>query len=336
MIRIGFSAVVLLLIIYVFRFFFVPSISVVATDELTTDKNKSAVSDINIDELAELQAEIDTLKVKLKEAEDAKKSSPVSEASVASTTAAAATAPDLTSETPAGEEAVANSSQKENPNFELKEKLKTLEARLSEYEIIAEEIAEIGKLREENVKLKARVEALDNDQVVTADLASETSIEVAGDVSTELQEEVLSVTSDQASEAEAILGELDGDDVSLLLDSDVTEDLAKSKVDADLYADEEIEKVTGEAPSEKASELVKGSAPEPESSQMVTGQALEEEPIKMVTGQAPEEEPAIMVTSSPKMASKAGDLLIQSDVEVSDEEKSLVNSFEDFKISVKG
>lgn len=193
MIRIGFSAVVLLLVVYAFRFFFMPSISVISTDAASADSSSKDNSDMHIEELAELQGEIDTLKAKLKELQA------VGAKPVAATATAAAPAP----VSAAGLETVSAepppAAVVESVSKELKEKLKTLEARLSEYEIIAEEIAEIGKLRLENQKLKEKMAAA---PVETGSVAVESEPEPEP----ELEVKVESVTANSDSEIDALLG----------------------------------------------------------------------------------------------------------------------------------
>ena len=141
MIRAGFSAVLLLIIVYVFRYFFVPQISVVTQAEeaaLAEATSKSTVADEKLsselsaaddqaknDEIETLKAEVVELKVKL-------------------------------AETPKAVGPVAVTNIKET---ELVSKIVSLEARLSEYEIIAEDIAEISKLRSENEQLKQQLSA---------------------------------------------------------------------------------------------------------------------------------------------------------------------------------
>lgn len=141
MIRVGFSAVLLLIIVYVFRYFFIPQISVVTQAEeaaLAEETSKSRVADEKLsseltaaddqaknEEIEMLKAEVDELKVKL-------------------------------AETPKAVGPVAVTNTKET---ELVSKIISLEARLFEYEIIAEDIAEISKLRSENEQLKQQFSA---------------------------------------------------------------------------------------------------------------------------------------------------------------------------------
>ena len=154
MIRIGFSAVLLLLIAYVFRYFFVPKIDVVtqaeeaaATEELAAAKDAKSINEIpaeieqgRTEEIINLKAEVETLKSQIQTLPKA--------TGVAAATAAASAPPaaNTAAAAPVNENALVT-------------KIQTLEARLSEYEIIAEEIAEIGLLREENAAMKAKLAA---------------------------------------------------------------------------------------------------------------------------------------------------------------------------------
>jgi hypothetical protein len=219
LIRIGFSAVVLLLVVYVFRFFFMPSNSVASTDnsENSIDSTKGSASELNIEELSELQAEIDTLKVKLKEAEAATKVATVKiDSTKAAVTPASAALP---STGEADVDTVASSEPKSEVSnrgdtLELAEKVKNLEARLSEYEIIAEEIAEIGKLREENEHLKSKLTStkeidissfeetqLDSDKETQLDSDKESEVIKVG----EIKDPVSSIESESESESESEL-----------------------------------------------------------------------------------------------------------------------------------
>lgn len=155
MIRIGFSAVLLLLIAYVFRYFFVPKIDVVtqaeeaaAMEELAAAKDAKSINEIpaeieqgRTEEIINLKAEVETLKSQI---QTLPKATGVAAATAAAS--AANTAANTAAAAPVNENALVT-------------KIQTLEARLSEYEIIAEEIAEIGLLREENAAMKAKLAA---------------------------------------------------------------------------------------------------------------------------------------------------------------------------------
>lgn len=159
MIKIGFSAIILLIVVYVFRFFFVPRVKVISdvadlseVDDISPAKSdvvKEGAVSLNSEDVTKLQAEISTLKYKLKEAEAEK---------ITAVQAAAGEGKVTSSPSSSGLDMVAESNtQNAAVQTELEEKIKMLEARLSEYEIIAEDIAEISKLRQENEELKTIV-----------------------------------------------------------------------------------------------------------------------------------------------------------------------------------
>lgn len=161
MIRIGFSAVAILVVAYVFRLFFMPrDVEKHLSD--TEAVASSTTASMNIEELAELQTEIDTLKEKLKTVETEKISlqKQLHEQPVNIETATAATAEGVKQVTPVVDVAAAKESA-DKINIEqaqLIEKIQQLEARLAEYEIIAEDIAEVGQLKNENAQLKEQLE----------------------------------------------------------------------------------------------------------------------------------------------------------------------------------
>lgn len=263
MIRIGFSAVVLLLVVYAFRFFFMPSASVIPSEASSKDKESG---DMHIEELAELQGEIDTLRAKLKELQNSEQKAPAATVagaatSTAGTEGASATvsAAPTTTEKPSVNEGAAN---------ELNEKLKTLEARLAEYEIIAEEIAEIGNLRLENQKLKEMLAA--GPAVSKPAQVAEVPVPVAP------AEEA----AEGDSEIDALLGAVD-------------------------------EKTTAD-----------GGSP------LATADAEEAVGIGGVSVDADE---SLTVSSAVDVVPEKELFIIQSEVEVTEEEKELINSFEQFK-----
>lgn len=259
MIRIGFSAVVLLLVVYAFRFFFMPSASVVSSESSTKEK---AAGDMHIEELAELQGEIDTLKAKLKELELTEQKTPAA-ASVAEAEAVVPSAGGLDTVSTAPEPAVSESASKE-----LQEKIRTLEARLTEYEIIAEEIAEIGKLRVENQKLKEML--------------------ASGPATSKPAETVVEPVADEPP-AETAVGD--------------------SEVDALLGAVEE--KTTADASNPLA--------------------ASDEAPEVALGGVDINDEEAMAVSGMASEVPEKELFIIHSEVEVTEEEKELINSFEQFK-----
>ncbi len=171
MIRVGFSAILILLILYCYRFFFVPKVNVVeeaAESNSKSEKNINTKSgqvvaavDANVlnEKTAEnekLKSEIASLTNRLSESEklvtELKSLSvlenPKSEAEVSKSEADVA---DLGSvqpvESAANKELIAS----------LNEKITQLETRLTEYEIIAEDISEISQLRKENSDLKKKL-----------------------------------------------------------------------------------------------------------------------------------------------------------------------------------
>jgi regulator of replication initiation timing len=274
MIRIGFSAVVLLLVVYVFRFFFMPSISVVE-DAAKADAS-AAGSDMNIEELAELQAEVDTLKAKLKELQNA--GQPKAEPALAASAESGGGVETVSSAPPAA------ASVDENAAKELQEKIKHLESRLSEYEIIAEEIAEIGKLKQENQKLKEQLES-----------APKPAPEKAG----ENPAEDSAVTSPSDKEIDELLG------AALEASPEETSD----------------DNITVSGSVDDATEADPALAAE-------AGAVSEETEVKS------SEEP-VSEESAPSTAALAAEkpelFILHSDVEVTEEEKELINSFEDYK-----
>jgi regulator of replication initiation timing len=269
MIKIGFSAVVLLLAVYVFRFFFMPSISVVE-NAVKSDSPKPN-SDMNIEELAELQAEVDTLKAKLKELQKGEQKAAAAQAATPS-----AGLETVTPSAPAAQDADPSAAK------ELKEKIRVLESRLSEYEIIAEEIAEIGKLKQENEDLKQKLKAAPEKN---AEVATEQTIE-----------EPLGNPSDQ---------EID--------------DLLGSALES--------------APQEPVSAETVGSVNAETDDTIEVNGALAAETPEDVSGTAGvQEEAAEQKVGSASLAPEKPELFIlHSDVEVTEEEKELINSFEDYK-----
>lgn len=165
MIRIGFSAVAVLVVAYVFRLFFMPRDveKVVTADSMATS---SATGSMNIEELAELQTEIDTLKEKVKmiETEKIELQKQLYEQPVTLETATASSPDSVVKVAPQIDpvnraEGSADSLNKMNVEHgELIEKIQQLEARLAEYEIIAEDIADVGLLKSENAELKLQLE----------------------------------------------------------------------------------------------------------------------------------------------------------------------------------
>ena len=273
MIKIGFSAIILLIVVYVFRFFFVPRVKEVSAaadlsdnDNISLEKAdvvKDGAVALSSEEVTKLQAEISTLKYKLKEAE-------VEKANLATQAASAAGS---SSSPSAGLDMVAEANpQNTAAQGELEEKIKLLEARLSEYEIIAEDIAEISKLRQENEELKAKIA-----EGGTAAPAVSTEV-------TEALEALDSVDEDLAS-FEAATAAVSTEEVSL-------EAVAQENV-----------------------------SPEASVSEVVDDSQLLDEYVASKTAAEVDDSSRVVITS---------------DVEVTNEEKSSLNEFEQFKKAKKG
>lgn len=223
MIRIGFTAILVLLMVYIFRFFFMPRVSIVA--EATEVKSKVSKSNGSKSVKAEEQSIEDIIENSIADDPEA-----VEAAVTATAEAKAASAVTETISTSASVEVVAavdseqNKMQleeiqklkEENANIKaeasaaqtkisqleknlttakadataaalataapisgapaadadvvngLNKKIEQLESRLSEYEIIAEEISEIGELKKENESLKKQLEGSGTPQAPAA------------------------------------------------------------------------------------------------------------------------------------------------------------------------
>lgn len=166
MIRIGFTAILALLVIYVFRLFFLPKVSVV-NDPADSANPNSAKADGILDEdelekrkiVEQKQAEYYTTEIEKLLIEVARLKDQLMDTNTLVTDLKEKNL-DLTNqlknavvETPVTTEAV-------DPEIVtgLKSKVESLEARLAEYEIIAEDISEIGQLRKELVELRKQAE----------------------------------------------------------------------------------------------------------------------------------------------------------------------------------
>lgn len=180
MIQSVFSIVMVLVVVYVYRIYFVSSGSNEASEDIEalnkkitqliqqqagstkaisgdTGSNSSGASEksdgqIESNETSELKNEIIKLKEQLNEAEkkifelaptNGSANNSVNSAALANTAGAA--------------EALAASSSQVK---ELTEKVQQLEARLSEYDIIADDIAELSQLRADNIELKKKINDL--------------------------------------------------------------------------------------------------------------------------------------------------------------------------------
>ena len=187
MIRVGFSAVILLIIAYTFRYFFVPKISVVTqaeeaaaaeeslsikTDDSLNRETILAEERVRAEEIETLKAEVTALKTQLQEA-------PVGTAAAAPSVSTA----------PAPIEK------------ELTLKIETLEARLAEYEIIAEEIADVGRLRFENEQLKKKIGSgfTTDEAIVTNEAPATPEAEVEPEIQVEAETPVIEAGADDYS-----------------------------------------------------------------------------------------------------------------------------------------
>ena len=164
MIRIGFTAILALLVIYVFRLFFLPKVNLV--NELVDSENQNPVKpgdQVDEDELEkrriveQKQAEYYTNEIEKSLIEVAKLKDQLMDTNMLVTDLKEKNL-ELTNRTKNA--VVEASSEAGDPEIvvELKGKVENLEARLSEYEIIAEDISEIGQLKKEIAELKKQAE----------------------------------------------------------------------------------------------------------------------------------------------------------------------------------
>ena len=188
MIRIGFIAILILLVIYIFRFFFIPKIIIVNESldlketKNITEKNKESehtesdepifeekletITNQNFAEIEKFKFEVSKLKSQLSESEALV--SQLQTTNVASEENE--NGPAGINESPAMDEEAAVVEVKKKLN----KKIEQLESRLSEYEIIAEDISEIGQLRKENAELKQKLDK----EAATVETASEELFEI--------------------------------------------------------------------------------------------------------------------------------------------------------------
>lgn len=189
----GFAIIFLLLIIYVYRMFFVVTPASSADGSASNDaleqklnqllenqKNKSAAPGDG-DEAA--NAEIDRLKL---EVYGLKQQLVEAEKKAGEIVTAPAAAADVATADPAAMKQQA-------------EKIKSLESRLAEYEIIAEDIAELSQLRTENQKLKEQL-AAGGAAAVEAPIVGAAAVEdaVAASVVEDLASEVVAAAEPAA------------------------------------------------------------------------------------------------------------------------------------------
>jgi regulator of replication initiation timing len=240
MIRIGFSAVAVLVVAYVFRLFFMPrdvEKAVVANDMMAS----SATGSMNIEELAELQTEIDTLKEKVKviETEKLDLQKRLYEQPVTMETAAISSPDGVTQVVPKIDPATASQSTESAIKMnlehgELIQKIQQLEARLAEYEIIAEDIADVGQLKSENAQLKVKLE----EAVLKA---AEPRIEAVPEITetASLADEVVAVVTE--ADTSASDAEIDAMLQESLGESGVSDVVAESRPQTQVVLHSEIE-----------------------------------------------------------------------------------------------
>ena len=195
MIRIGFTAILGLLVVYVFRYFFVPKVTLVNENESGSERTIKATS---IDEadlekrrmVEEKQAQYYASEIEKHLIENARLKdqlmdsntlvTELKEKNQALSDVNQALGEAASTPTPADPKVAGTES---DPEFvsELKNKVSSLESRLSEYEIIAEDISEIGQLRKENADLRKKLsaepepnaESLPEDELIAAEINPE-------------------------------------------------------------------------------------------------------------------------------------------------------------------
>jgi len=166
MIRIGFTAILALLVIYVFRLFFLPKVNLV--NELVDSENQNPVKSggqLDEDELEkrriveQKQAEYYTNEIEKSLIEVAKLKDQLIDTNTLVTDLKEKNL-ELINQTRNAVVEAPSAGEAGDPEVvvELKSKVENLEARLSEYEIIAEDISEIGQLRKEIAELRKQAE----------------------------------------------------------------------------------------------------------------------------------------------------------------------------------
>ena len=209
-IQVGFGIVFLLIIIYVYRLFFMSedsksglelSSNSEAIEEklnfiINQQKNKVAVAtnsassqsalDVGTGheiEIDRLKAEIYNLHQQLKEGAQNPRAS-------------AETSENLDAKSDGGKVNAARNDVNEisEEKIKLEEKVKNLESRLSEYEIIADDIAELSQLREENAKLTEQISLLKSetktDTTFEEKIEEQIEVQIAEQTQEEVKEEV--------------------------------------------------------------------------------------------------------------------------------------------------
>lgn len=294
LIKIGFSAVSILIIAYVFRFFFMPRPQVAQTESTVVTRSENVAVGPNVEELAELQTEIDKLKQDIKKIENEKKElqKQISDMAAATTEVKSET---VTQAPAAQSEDMQNLSQE---NAQMTEKIQQLEARLTEYEIISEDIAEVAQLKQENAALKSKVETLTL-QIERGGTAVKSEPAPQFDVSDTVSESDAAVDENSHQSP----GSLESEKEYPVLMSDL----------------EELSSLTAES--------------SPVAEQVADG--LEDHAA--AAGTIATEE-AILSEASTLLDSSASEpqLVIQSETEVTTEEKQLINEFETYQSNKKG
>lgn len=247
MIRIGFIAILVLLVVYIFRFFFIPKVNIVDESLESSDMKSNSETDTSnelsssiearqakhyTDQIENLMLEVSKLKDQLSE----------SESMVTDLKAKASVNNGATNDQEAAAEG-AEGSAESNATYiiNLKDKVESLEARLSEYEIIAEDISEITQLRKENAELKSKVaetEAVHETEDVaieteavpeTEDVAIETEAVPLDDISTETLLAELETYVNQEAESEA--ADIADENMEDMADSAIEKDIPQSEKD---------------------------------------------------------------------------------------------------------
>ncbi len=244
MIQSGFTIVLLLLVVYIYRLFFV---STGATSGATGDVNQlndkieqllqqklspsaggTAGGAESAGEIERLRAEITTLKATLNESE--KKVF------------------ELTPTTDQGALEANNINQEQI--LELTKKIENLEARLAEYDIISDDIAELSQLRAENSEMKSKLGAAGTEASsppITKDSAESEDLEVDADFTQQEESPPPDVSTElvseeniyEAAQADPILTE-DEALPDLNLDPITTEPLPEISLESDPIIAEEV------------------------------------------------------------------------------------------------
>lgn len=239
LIRIGFTAILVLIIVYIYRFFFVPKINIaVETPSVASeDKNNAAEAakvsegkasstaasfDLSVvakktEEIENLKSEIEKLKNQITDSEKL-----VSDLNEKVSMAQSAPAQTESENTNSGVSAAAGNG---DPDMvaSLNNQIEQLQNRLAEYEIIAEDISEISQLRHENAELKKKLEASSSSVAEAAPSAlEETPVEEVPIEEAQL-EEVVVVDEPMAPETPANKAERESaESIKLVSDKEVT------------------------------------------------------------------------------------------------------------------